>query len=145
MCFDSLTYFQVKRRDHRQDDDNILGQEVATLLAAVTARAAGEGRRLRCEQAAPNDERIMTMRIFSWHHLEAHVSRADIPKNEFFNLTNDRNDFRGPLVVRRSRSYDMKDTSERLEFLKALVIIVFKQFMDRYRVLDDGMRALCGW
>lgn len=93
--------------------DNILGQEVAYLMALLSLRSRST--------PAPNEKDCHAY-LVSWHHLTCYMTRIETTYGKVASLAQGLSSTQSePFKVYRSRPYDMMLSEERLEFLSAIM------------------------
>lgn len=130
----NITYSwkQCKRLAHQLSPDEILGQEIATLLASVE---------LRCKTKNSKDK-VLTAYIFSWHHLTAYITRLATTQANMDVYHEDLGNLKQPFQVQRSIKFDIKYAEQRLEFFNAIASIYLEDLRIRHKSCIKGVEQI---
>jgi hypothetical protein len=131
-------YSQCKRKLHNLTHDQILGQEVCHLLCKAQADKNKRQKEhyivclVQCALERGPANRWHKTFLLSWHHLQAYTSRLDVSDDYLDSLAFDSKHLKGRLSVKRTRVFNLKEPSERIQFASNTVEIIL-YLLGRFR------------
>ncbi|KAL9084140.1 MAG: hypothetical protein Q9159_005392 [Coniocarpon cinnabarinum] len=144
----TFIYFEIKRLTHQMQPENILGQEVASLLAAANKRHlpidnGGGGDQRSKRKPWQKDDDVLTSFLVSWHHLQVYISRLTVRREflEGIQSSSAGNIQPGSIKISRSKHYDLTDADQRIAFLGALVSVCLMD-LSRHKSCEELVRHI---